>query len=180
LAWKGQRLAPNICYEDLFGEELGARFLDPAWRPPSLSMSATSAGLATRVAIDQHLQISRVRALEFERPMMRATNTGATVIIDHTGPCAPFTAPPHPGRWSATVEGRTGTTPFAWWVARFGLWPLWIVAIAIVFVAVNARRYMGARNGFAPVKSGHAHISTNHPEVAGLLGRPGLCSAATL
>jgi apolipoprotein N-acyltransferase len=24
--WQGQRLAPNICYEDLFGEELGARF----------------------------------------------------------------------------------------------------------------------------------------------------------
>ena len=23
--WLGQRLAPNVCYEDLFGEELGAR-----------------------------------------------------------------------------------------------------------------------------------------------------------
>ena len=37
------------------------------------------------VAIDQHLQISRMRALEFERPMVRTTNTGATAIIDHPG-----------------------------------------------------------------------------------------------
>ena len=35
------------------------------------------------LAIDQHLSISRMRALEFERPMVRATNTGATAIIDH-------------------------------------------------------------------------------------------------
>lgn len=31
--WAGQRIAPNICYEDLFGEELGARFIDPAQAP---------------------------------------------------------------------------------------------------------------------------------------------------
>ena len=27
-AWAGQRLAANICYEDLFGEELATRFVD--------------------------------------------------------------------------------------------------------------------------------------------------------
>ena len=32
-AWQAQRLAPNICYEDLFGEELAARFGDPAAAP---------------------------------------------------------------------------------------------------------------------------------------------------
>ena len=31
--WQGQRLAPNICYEDLFGEELGARFRNPDSAP---------------------------------------------------------------------------------------------------------------------------------------------------
>jgi apolipoprotein N-acyltransferase len=30
------------------------------------------------------------------------------------------------------VEGRTGTTPFAWWAGRFGLWPLWILCGLIV------------------------------------------------
>ncbi len=28
--WQGQRIAPNICYEDLFGDEIGANFRDEA------------------------------------------------------------------------------------------------------------------------------------------------------
>ncbi len=83
--WKGQRLAPNICYEDLFGEELGARFADPALAPTIFVNVSNIAWFGNTVAIDQHLQISRMRALEFSRPMIRATNTGATVIIDHAG-----------------------------------------------------------------------------------------------
>ncbi|MCV5262450.1 apolipoprotein N-acyltransferase, partial [Escherichia coli] len=30
---RGERLAPNICYEDLFGEELAARFSDAKVAP---------------------------------------------------------------------------------------------------------------------------------------------------
>ena len=47
-----------------------------------------------------------MRALEFQRPMMRATNTGATAVIDHRGPSRralpPFTA----GVLEARCEGR--------------------------------------------------------------------------
>jgi len=28
------------------------------------------------------------------------------------------------------VEGRAGVTPYAGWVARFGLWPFWLLALA--------------------------------------------------
>jgi len=139
-AWNGQRLAPNICYEDLFGEELGARFVDPA-QAPTIFVNVSNIGwFGDSVAIDQHLQISRMRALEFERPMIRATNTGATAIIDHTGRVTDALPRHTRGVLVGTVQGRTGTTPFAWWVARFGLWPLWILALAIVFVATRAQR----------------------------------------
>jgi apolipoprotein N-acyltransferase len=37
------------------------------------------------LALPQHLQISRMRALETQHPMLRATNTGATAIIDARG-----------------------------------------------------------------------------------------------
>jgi apolipoprotein N-acyltransferase len=138
--WKGQRLAPNICYEDLFGEELGARFVDPA-QAPTIFVNVSNIGwFGDSVAIDQHLQISRMRAIEFERPMIRATNTGATVIIDHTGRVSHTLPRLTRGALEADVEGRTGITPYAWWVARFGLWPLWILSIAIVFIAIRARR----------------------------------------
>jgi apolipoprotein N-acyltransferase len=137
--WMGQRLAPNICYEDLFGEELGARFIDSA-KAPTIFVNASNIGwFGDSVAIDQHLQISRMRALEFERPMIRATNTGATAVIDHQGHVTHSLPRLVRGVLVANVEGRTGTTPFAWWVARFGLWPIWILALATVFIAVRAR-----------------------------------------
>lgn len=139
LPWRGQQLAPNICYEDLFGEELGARFIDPD-SAPTIFVNASNIGwFGNTVAIDQHLLISRMRTLEFERPMLRATNTGATVIIDHTGTVRAALPRHTRGVLLGEVQGRTGTTPFAWWVARFGLWPLWLLALAIVFIAVRAR-----------------------------------------
>ena len=96
------------------------------------------------VAIDQHLNISRMRALEFERPFIRATNTGDTVIIDHTGRVT-HALPRHArGVLLGAVQGRTGAqasgggtgiTPFAWWASRYGLWPLWILATGVVLLA---------------------------------------------
>ncbi len=138
--WQGQRLAPNICYEDLFGEELGARFADPALAPTIFVNVSNIGWFGNTVAIDQHLQISRMRALEFSRPMIRATNTGATVIIDHLGEVT-HSLPRHTrGTLDGDVQGRNGITPYAWWVARYGLWPLWGVAGLVMTLALAARR----------------------------------------
>jgi apolipoprotein N-acyltransferase len=131
-AHRGQRLAPNICYEDLYGEELAVRFLDPATSPTILVNVSNIGWFGDTVAIDQHLQISRMRALEFQRPLIRATNTGATVVLDHRAHVTASLPRLTRGALEATVEGRTGTTPYAWWVSRFGLWPLWIIALAVV------------------------------------------------
>ena len=138
--WQGQRLAPNICYEDLFGEELGARFLVAA-KAPTIFVNLSNLGwFGNTVAIDQHLNISRMRALEFGRPFIRATNTGDTVVIDHTGRVT-YALPRHTrGVLQAEVQGRDGITPFAWWVARFGLWPMWLLAGLIVAIAFTVRR----------------------------------------
>ncbi|WP_341908475.1 apolipoprotein N-acyltransferase [Polaromonas sp. YR568] len=138
--WQGQRLAPNICYEDLFGEELGARFADPARAPTVFVNVSNIAWFGNTVAIDQHLHISRMRALEFDRPMIRATNTGATVIINHRGQVT-HSLPPHTrGALVGEVVGRTGITPYAQWVSRYGLWPLWGLCLALVALALVFRR----------------------------------------
>jgi apolipoprotein N-acyltransferase len=131
----GQRVAPNICYEDLFGEELAARFADPA-RAPTLFANLSNLGwFDDSVAIPQHLAISRFRALEFQRPMVRATNTGATAIIDHHGVVTAQLQPRTRGVLEGRVEGRNGITPFAWWAARFSLWPLLGLALAVLGAA---------------------------------------------
>jgi apolipoprotein N-acyltransferase len=138
--WQGQRLAPNICYEDLFGEELAAGFTNPGSAPTILVNVSNIAWFGNSVAIDQHLQISRMRALEFERPMIRATNTGATVIIDHRGRVT-HSLPRHTrGVLSGEVEGRSTITPYAWWVSRLGLWPFWLAALAVVATAAWRRK----------------------------------------
>ncbi len=133
--WKGQRIAPNICYEDLFGEELGARFINPTLSPTVFANVSNLGWFGDSTAIDQHVQISRYRALEFQRPFIRATNTGATVIIDHQGRVTAALPRLTQGVLDGVVEGRAGTTAFAWWVARFGLWPLWIVSLGAVVAA---------------------------------------------
>jgi apolipoprotein N-acyltransferase len=91
------------------------------------------------IAIDQHLAISRMRAIEFERPMLRSTNTGATVAIDHRGRVTHSLPRMTRGVLTAQVEGRTGLTPYARWVSRYRLWPLWIGALAIVSAALYWR-----------------------------------------
>ena len=139
-AWQGQRVAPNICYEDLFGEELGARFTHAALAPTVFVNVSNIGWFGNTVAIDQHLQISRMRSLEFDRPMVRATNTGATAIIDRNGQVT-HALPRHTrGVLTGQFEGRSSTTPYAWWVSRFGLWPLVLLCLAIVGLALAARR----------------------------------------
>ncbi len=138
--WQGQRIAPNICYEDLFGEELAVSFANAATAPTILANVSNIAWFGNTVAIDQHLAISRMRALEFERPLIRATNTGATVIIDHRGKVT-HELPRHTrGALVAEVDGRNGITPFAWWASRYGLWPLWALGLAMVVLALARRR----------------------------------------
>jgi apolipoprotein N-acyltransferase len=148
-AFAGQRWAPNICYEDLFGDELAARFIDPE-KAPTVMVNISNIGwFGNSIAIDQHLHISRMRAIELARPMVRATNTGPTVIIDHRGRVTHSLERYTRGVLVGEVEGRgasssTGAasiTPYAWWAARFGLWPLWLLGVAIVLLAAHARFY---------------------------------------
>ena len=138
--WQGQRVAPNICYEDLFGEELAARFVDPSTSPTVFVNISNIGWFGNTIAIDQHLNISRMRAIEFERPMIRATNTGATAIIDHRGVVTHALERHTRGVLVGAVKGRNGTTPYAWWVSRFGLWPWWVLCMGMVGLVAVFRR----------------------------------------
>jgi len=136
----GERVAPNICYEDLFGEELAARFRDPSAAPTIFANLSNIGWFGDSIAIPQHLQISRMRSLEFQRPMLRATNTGPTVVIDHLGQVTKALTPFTLGRLDGVVQGRDGLTPFARWASVAGLWPLVLAALLVVLAAALARR----------------------------------------
>ncbi|RZJ03452.1 MAG: apolipoprotein N-acyltransferase [Rubrivivax sp.] len=140
-AWAvaGQRLRPLVCYEDLFGEDV----VQSAVGPHAATMFVNASNLAwfgTVMIQDQHLQFSQMRALEFQRPVVRSTNTGATAVVDHRGHITARLPPLERGVLEASVEGRTGTTPYARWLAALGLWPLWGAAgLWLLLLAVAQR-----------------------------------------
>ncbi len=128
-AFGGQRLRPLICYEDLFGEDVVASALDQGEASATVFVNASNlAWFGPRMVQDQHLQFSRMRALEFQRPVVRATNTGATALVDHEGQVRARMPAEQAGVLEVTVQGRRGETPYARWLAAAGLWPLWLVA----------------------------------------------------
>jgi apolipoprotein N-acyltransferase len=139
--WQGQRIAPHICYEDLFGEELARSFIDPARAPTVMVNISNIAWFGDTIAIDQHLNIARLRSLEFQRPMVRATNTGMTAVIDHQGQVTAQLPRHSAGVLVALVEGRADTpTWFAQWASRWHLWPL-VVMCALILLWGWIRRF---------------------------------------
>jgi len=125
----GQRVAVNICYEDVFGEEI-IRQLPGA---TILVNASNDAWYGESYAAHQHMQISQARALETGRMMLRATNTGATAIIDHKGYVVEEA--PHFSTLTLTgkAQGYHGSTPYI----KFGNWlflALCAAALALLWV----------------------------------------------
>ncbi|MFL6675619.1 MAG: apolipoprotein N-acyltransferase [Massilia sp.] len=137
-AVKDQLVLPNICYEDAFGEEIAKQLRD-APRPATLLLNVSNlAWYGQSVAIPQHLQISRMRALETGRPMLRSTNNGATAIIDGKGAVQQQIAPYTRGTLAATVQGMAGLTPYI----RFGNYLfLALSALALTGAWLSGRNY---------------------------------------
>lgn len=135
----GQLVAPNICYEDLFGEEI----LQSLPQATLLINLSNTAWFGDSLAQPQHLQIAQLRALETGRYMLRATNTGMTAIVQPDGVVAAalpaFTA----AALNAEVRGYTGMTPFARWGNTLAL----LLAACAMLPAVRQRRLTTARKG---------------------------------
>ena len=74
----------------------------------------------------QHLDISRMRALETGRPMLRATNDGVTALIAHDGALTATLPQFQAGVLTGTVQPRVGHTPYV----RFGNGPVLAIAFA--------------------------------------------------
>ncbi|WP_454710075.1 apolipoprotein N-acyltransferase [Cupriavidus nantongensis] len=137
---RGVRVAPNICYEDLFGEEI-AQTLRQQPAPANLLANLTNlAWFGDTIALDQHLQISRMRALETRRPMLRSTNTGMTAVVRPDGSVQQRLPTFTVGTLTAEVQGMQGLTPYI----RWGNAPvLALVALVLGMAAWRARRKRG-------------------------------------
>jgi apolipoprotein N-acyltransferase len=132
LAVAGQKVAMDICYEDAFGEEI-IRQLPQA---TMLANVSNDAWFGDSIAPRQHLQISQMRALEAGRPMLRATNTGITAIIDETGHVQLRIEPFHTDALNGMAQGRAGATPYV----RWGNWAALTLILLLAALALVAAR----------------------------------------
>nr|WP_246182010.1 apolipoprotein N-acyltransferase [Pandoraea capi] len=122
---RDQRVALNICYEDLFGEEIAQALRNMPEPATVLANSTNLAWFGDTIALDQHLQIARMRTLETGRPMLRATNTGATAIIDAHGKVQGRLPAMTVGTLTGNVQPYSGLTPYV----RFGNVPALVLAL---------------------------------------------------
>lgn len=127
----GQKVAFNICYEDGFGDELIAS----ARQSTVLANISNMAWYGDSNAMYQQLQQSQARAMELGRYMVRATNTGATAIIDHKGRIVAQAEANRETVLQGKIEGMSGETPY---MAYGSSW-LSVFALAALGLLVHGR-----------------------------------------
>ncbi len=128
----GQVAGLSICYEAAYARRIRTALPEAGF----LLNVSNDAWFGATLAPHQHLQIARVRALEMGRPMIRATNTGVSALIDADGRVTAraglFTSEVLRGE----VQPQRGHTP----AARFGPWPALLLTLLLLLSALRSLR----------------------------------------
>ncbi|MCF6437066.1 apolipoprotein N-acyltransferase [Pseudoalteromonas sp. MMG022] len=125
-------ILPAICYEIAFSELVRDNFTE---RSDILFTVSNDAWFGDSHGPHQHMQIARMRALELQRPLIRATNNGVTGVYDpileqqHT--IAQFTS----DVLKTDVQLISGYSFYS----QYGQKPIWIV-IALLVLSVTISR----------------------------------------
>ena len=125
---QGYRLGVSICFEDVFSRDI---LLDLPAANLLVNVS-NDAWFGNSSAPHQHLQIAQMRALETERAMLRATNTGISAFIDHKGRVIAESRQFRTESITEVVQGRSGATPFYYFAKIQGLFALLPLALLLL------------------------------------------------
>jgi apolipoprotein N-acyltransferase len=137
----GQKIGVTVCYEDAYASDQLA-----VLRSATLLVNVTNdAWFGDSTAAHQHLQISRMRALEAGRTMLRAANDGISAIIGPDGRVTSTMPRFQPGVLTGSVQPRVGLTPYA----RLGNWSVIAFSFAVLIggLALSMRAALRSRRG---------------------------------
>ncbi|MFO7858096.1 MAG: apolipoprotein N-acyltransferase [Ectothiorhodospiraceae bacterium] len=112
LAPGGSRAAISICYEIIFPRLVATALPEATY----LVNVSNDAWFGRTIGPPQHLQMARMRALEFQRPLLRSTNTGVTAAVGSDGQVQTRAPMFRPLALSATIQPRSGHTPYLYWL----------------------------------------------------------------
>tara|TARA_B100001059_G_scaffold109412_1_gene109420 strand:- start:186879 stop:188462 length:1584 start_codon:yes stop_codon:yes gene_type:complete len=127
------QLLSAICFEIAFPRQIRANFTTDT---DFILTVSNDAWFGDSIGPHQHLQIAQMRAREFGRPVLRATNNGITASIKPDGTIAKRLPQFKEAVLSDTLTLSTGRT----WYSRFGDWPLAIiVGLVLLGTLINLR-----------------------------------------
>lgn len=115
-AANGIQFGVAICYEDAYGAE--QLYALPA--AGILINVSNDAWFGDSIAPHQHLEIARMRSLEFGRPAIRAANTGISAFIDAEGGLLQVGKQFEPELMTMDIQPHRGATPYV----KTGNWPV--------------------------------------------------------
>jgi apolipoprotein N-acyltransferase len=126
----GVKMLPTICYEDAYPEDWRRQIADAG---VILNISE-DAWFGDSLAPHQRLQMARMRAIEFQRPVIRASNSGLSTVIDARGQIDAISPQFEPDIFSSQVIPMQGETPYT----SFGQWPLWLwMTLCVLFMLLR-------------------------------------------
>lgn len=129
----GTEFIPAICYEAIFPELIAS--LDSEETGAIVMVSNDSWFGPSRGPLE-HLNIARMRSMELQKPMLRATNGGITAVIDATGKVRAQLPADTRTVLSGNIPTAVGLTPYAQW----GNVPLFILLLILALFAWYRRR----------------------------------------
>jgi apolipoprotein N-acyltransferase len=120
----GQKVGVSICYEDVFSSEV----LQTVPEATLLVNATNNAWYGDSFAPHQHLQISRSRALETGRPLVRATTNGISAFVNFKGEIQAQTPQFEKAALTQAVQPRQGETPYV----TLQRWPIWLLSLLML------------------------------------------------
>ena len=107
----GYPIGTSICYEDAFGDEIMRALPQAAF----LVNVSNDGWFGDSIALPQHLEIARMRAIETGRYLLRTTNTGITAIVDDGGRVLARAPLGKVSVLNGTLKPLKGATPLTHW-----------------------------------------------------------------
>nr|WP_246341327.1 apolipoprotein N-acyltransferase [Simiduia aestuariiviva] len=99
---------PAVCYEIVYPDLIAAG----SRNAHAILTVSNDAWFGGSIAPIQHLQMAQMRALETQRPVLRATNNGISALIDERGHITAQAPQFELTTLSGSVQPRAGQTPF--------------------------------------------------------------------
>lgn len=127
-------LAAAICYEIAFPELLRKNIGE---KTGVLLTVSNDAWFGNSIGPDQHLQIARMRAIEFARPLLRSTNNGVTAIFDASGNELGRLPVNVAAVLSQKIQPAFGKTPYQY----AGSYPLYLYSLLVLLGLFLYSRY---------------------------------------